>query len=242
MVGDLLPEWLRPETSWQAIERHMFVTSTKSPSLILASASPRRRELLSTIGYPFEVLESGVVEIEPPGMSPEDAAQFLASLKAGQVGQTEKRDGAIILAADTVIDLDGRILGKPEDALDAVEILNQLGGRTHKVITGVCIVSSDNGKRSSFSVSSGVTMRPYTEAEIRHYVASGEPLDKAGAYAVQGLGAGMVASVRGCYNNVVGLPLCEVVCHLLSFGVPIDRQRAYCRLATGEPCPRRLRD
>ncbi len=213
------------------------MTSPKGSVLILASVSPRRKELLSRLGYPFEVLESGVLEDEPPGMTPRETVQYLASLKADSVADTGTLEDGIILAADTVIDLDGRILGKPGDHGDAVRILKELGGRTHRVVTGVCLLTSCKRKRSLFSVATDVNMKAYSDEEIGVYVESGEPMDKAGAYAVQGLGGNLVASVQGCYNNVVGLPLCEVVRHLTSFGLPLDPHRAYCTLPSGEPCP-----
>jgi len=211
------------------------VTSPKRPDLILASASPRRKELLSRLGYPFKILESGVPEDEPPGMTPWEAVQFLAALKADAVA--EKLNRGIILAADSVIDLDGQILGKPADHADAVRILKELGGRTHRVVTGVCLLDLGSRRRSLFSVATKVNMEAYSDEEIDTYVDSGEPMDKAGAYAVQGLGGNLVSSVQGCYNNVVGLPLCEVVGHLASFGLPLDTHRVYCRLPSGEPCP-----
>ena len=116
-------------------------------------------------------------------------------------------------------------------------MLKELGARDHQVVTGVCLTEEGGAERSLFSVATKVRMRAYSDEEIGIYVASGEPMDKAGAYAVQGLGGNLVASVQGCYNNVVGLPLCEVVRRLISLGLPLDPQRAYCRLASGERCP-----
>ena len=211
------------------------MTSQKDPDLILASASPRRKELLSRLGYPFEILESGVPEDEPSGMTPREVVQFLAALKADAVA--EKLECGTILAADSVIDLDGQILGKPEDHADAILMLKKLGGRTHRVVTGVCLLACGREMRSLFSVATQVDMKAYSDEEISRYVDSGEPMDKAGAYAVQGLGGKLVASVHGCYNNVVGLPLCEVVRHLACFGLPLDTRRVYCTLPSGEPCP-----
>jgi MAF protein len=205
--------------------------------LILASASPRRKDLLSMIGYPFEILESGVLEHEPPGMTPRQFAEHLASLKAASVAREQTQEGRIILGADTVIDFDGRILGKPKDPSDAVQMLKELGARNHQVVTAVCLLTTGGANSSLFSVATNVRMRAYSDKEIGIYVDSGEPMDKAGAYAVQGLGGNLVASVHGCYNNVVGLPVCEVVSHLISFGLPLDSERAYCRLASGERCP-----
>jgi septum formation protein len=215
----------------------MTVTSPKSPKLILASVSPRRKDLLSKIGYPFEILESGVVEDVTPGMAPRGFAEHLASLKAASVAEGRTQEAQITLGADTVIDLDGHILGKPEDPSDAVRMLKELRARDHRVVTAVCLLKEEGANRSLFSVATNVRMRDYSDKEIGIYVESREPMDKAGAYAVQGLGGNLVASVQGCYNNVVGLPLCEVVRRLISLGLPLDPQRAYCRLASGERCP-----
>lgn len=213
------------------------MTSPKSPKLILASVSPRRKDLLSKIGYPFEILESGVLEYDRPGMTPRELAEHFASLKAASVAEEQTQEGRIILGADTVIDFDGCILGKPKDPSDAVRMLKKLGARDHEVVTGVCLLTIGGANSSLFSVVTKVRMRAYSDEEIAIYVDSGEPMDKAGAYAVQGLGGNLVASVQGCFNNVVGLPLCEVVSHLISFGLPLDSERAYCRLASGERCP-----
>jgi len=168
-------------------------------------------------------------------MKPREVVQFLAALKADAVAA--KLETGIILAADSVIDLNGQIIGKPANHADAVRILKELGGRTHRVITGVCLLTCGGKMRSLFSVATQVDMKAYSDKQIRNYVDSGEPMDKAGAYAVQGLGGKLVASVQGCYNNVVGLPLCEVVRHLACFGLPLDTGRVYCTSPSGEPCP-----
>lgn len=172
--------------------------------LVLASASPRREELLRQLGLPFTVVPSRLPE-EPPSGSPEESARGLALAKAravaGRVGT-----GAV-LGADTLVALTGTILGKPRDADDARRMLRALRGRRHEVITGVALVEAPAGRESSAAVVTGVQMRQYGEAEIDAYVASGEPFDKAGGYAVQGLGGALVVRVDGCYTNVVGLPL-----------------------------------
>jgi len=172
--------------------------------LVLASASPRREELLRQLGLPFTVVPSGLPEAPPSG-SPAESARALALAKARAVAG---RVGAgAVLGADTLVAVAGTILGKPRDADDARRMLRALRGRRHEVITGVALVEAPAGRESSAAVVTGVQMREYGEAEIDAYVASGEPFDKAGGYAVQGVGAALIARVDGCYTNVVGLPL-----------------------------------
>jgi septum formation protein len=209
-----------------------------SVRLVLASASPRRSELISKLNIPFDIRESGVEEEEPSAISPWKAVQKIASQKALAVahGLEEK----VVLGADTVIDDDGILVGKPTDSHDAVSILQALRGRVHRVLTGVSVIDTRSGQGSQRTVSTIVRMREYSEEDIHAYVASGEPMDKAGAYAVQGAGGRLVASVEGCYNNVVGLPLCEVVRLLIPFGFPFDGEQAHCMMPNGTPCPRSM--
>jgi septum formation protein len=169
--------------------------------LLLASASPRRKRLLEEAGLAVDVRPTWVDETPPPGASPAETAVALAVRKARAVEDS----GAWILAADTVVDLDGEVLGKPADAADARRILRALSGRAHWVATGVAL-------RRAESVWTGleqtrVTFRALADAEIDAYVATGEPMDKAGAYAVQGGARAFVASMQGPLDNVVGLPM-----------------------------------
>jgi len=172
--------------------------------LILASASPRRRELLSTLDLDFEVKVPDVDESLRAGESPKEYVERLAKMKAAAVSA----DGSIVIAADTVVVCDDVILGKPEDAEEAKAMLRSLSGRSHKVITGVCVQNTEGCV--VFSIGTVVTFRALDEEEIGMYVKSGEPLDKAGAYAIQGKAASMVTSINGSYTNVVGLPLSAI--------------------------------
>ena len=177
-------------------------------SLILASASPRRRELLSQLGIDFTVLPSLIPEVHPVA-PPAEAITAVALAKARAVAHRVAGSPlTVVLGADTEVVLDGRLLGKPRDAADAVRMLGELRGRTHEVITGVALVGAgEAGPEETTAVITRVRMAEYSEAQIEAYVATGEPLDKAGAYAVQGLGGRLVAEVDGCLSNVVGLPL-----------------------------------
>ena len=175
--------------------------------LILASGSPRRRELLEREGFAFEVLTSSADERYEPGMPPSQVAPLLASIKARAVAQTlppEELAGSVLVGADTIVALDGTIYGKPADAEDARRMLRELSGRTHQVITGVCIIAG--GQEHCLAELTDVSFRSLDEDEIAAYVASGEPRDKAGAYAIQGGAAAFVSRYEGSYDNIVGLP------------------------------------
>jgi septum formation protein len=177
--------------------------------LVLASSSPRRRRLLRQLGVSFSVREPAVDERPLPGELPGPHVRRLALAKARAVARDlEAGSGARwVLGADTVVVLDGRILGKPRDDKDAAKMLARLSGRTHEVLTGVALVPTAGGRARSAVVRSRVKMKPFDETVIRSYVAGGEPLDKAGAYAVQGRGRHLVARVSGSLTNVIGLPL-----------------------------------
>ena len=180
-------------------------------TLILASASPRRRELLAQAGYLFEVQASSVDESRRSG---EDAIRFatrLAREKAQEVFALRQSSGAptLVLGADTVVVCDGEILGKPVDAADATRMLLLLSGRTHHVVTGVAVVAGAQVVEVAAEVTQ-VTVRTLSPQEIAAYVAGGEPMDKAGAYAIQGYAARWIPRISGCYFNVVGLPLALV--------------------------------
>ncbi|MGD8394665.1 MAG: Maf family protein [Candidatus Eiseniibacteriota bacterium] len=183
--------------------------------LVLASRSPRRRELLARLGLEFTVEPADIDEIHPPGLSPREAAEHVAAAKARTVAAA-RRDG-LVIGADTIVILDGEVLGKPEDAAAACRMLARLTGRTHEVVTGVCLVDAAGGRWRCGSEGTRVTMRAASDAEIRAYVASGEPLDKAGAYGAQDLGAFLVERVEGCFYNVVGLPLARLYTMLREF-------------------------
>jgi septum formation protein len=187
--------------------------------LILASASPRRRELLASLGAPFEVVPSDADEtLEAVPLA--EAVARVALRKARLVA--DLRPAAVVLAADTIVVIDGRALGKPADPEDARAMLHTLRGRTHEVMTGVAVVDAETGRHASDTVISHVTMTAYDAAAIDAYVAGGEPLDKAGAYAIQGAGGALVAGLVGSRSNVVGLPLAATAALLRRFGVAVS--------------------
>ncbi len=188
--------------------------------LILASSSPRRRELLGHFGMDFAVRVPAVDESLLPNEDPVSHVRRLAQAKAAKVAEEEAE--GLVVGADTIVVLDGEIIGKPEDREDAIRMLSALAGRTHRVYTGVAVTALPSGATRTIVVCSRVTMAPIGEAEIRRYVEGGEPLDKAGAYAVQGEGKKYVTEVRGSFTNVVGLPLQALYRLLRHFGLPVS--------------------
>ncbi len=180
--------------------------------LILASTSPRRAELLKSADLIFDVLRPNADEKLHAGETPVDYAVRTAREKAESI---TTQPGAVILGADTVVAIEGHILGKPADGDDAKAMLRLLSGKMHEVITGVCLRSTE--KTVCFHAATAVLFRNLSEEEIAAYVATGDPLDKAGAYAIQNGAAGMVRRIDGSYSNVVGLPLCEVIEALENF-------------------------
>jgi septum formation protein len=181
--------------------------------LILASASPRRRELLTQAGYRFAVQASSVSEARRPGEDGIRLASRLAREKAEEVFVSRKdRAPVLVLGADTVVVCGGEVLGKPVDAADATRMLLLLSGRTHQVVTGVAVVGG-SGEAEVVEVAAEltqVTMRTLAQEDVANYVAGGEPMDKAGAYAIQGYAGNWIPRISGCYFNVVGLPLALV--------------------------------
>jgi septum formation protein len=177
--------------------------------LILASSSPRRRELLRHAGFDFDVQESNIIEKIQPGEPPEEFARRAALEKAVQVAASSPQ-GSLVLGADTVVVIDGETLGKPSDLHDAARMLRLLSGRTHQVHTGICLVRAPDRIAALKHATTLVTFRQLDEEEIRDYLKSGEPMGKAGAYAVQGLASRFVTHISGCYFNVVGLPVALV--------------------------------
>jgi septum formation protein len=172
--------------------------------LILASQSPRREQILRMLGFEFSIVPPGIDETLPPDVSPEQAPVLLARAKALHV--SAEHPDALVLGSDTLVVIDGRILGKPSGTEEAVDMLRLLNGRTHRVYTGVALALAGNITGSGVECSE-VTFARRTEAELEEYVRSGEPLDKAGAYAIQGRGAFLVEGIRGCFFNVMGLPV-----------------------------------
>ena len=191
----------------------MEKSNSGSRPLVLASASPRRRGFLHQLGYPFEVVTPATEEKARPGESATEYVLRNAAEKSADVAGRVAA-GAVVIAADTVVVLRGRIMEKPQSAADAADMLQALSGQVHQVITGVCVRGPGRNGRPAvhaFAVSTDVEFTRLSEAEIAAYIASGEPMDKAGAYAIQGRAAYMIRQIRGSYTNVVGLPLTELV-------------------------------
>ena len=180
--------------------------------LVLASGSPRRRELMTQAGFVFEVRAADICEDTHAGEDPVAYVTRLAREKAQAVFDVLDDGAAVVLGADTTVVLDGEIMGKPADAEDAARMLRALAGRTHRVITGVAVVRA--GRAEVAAEVTAVRFAGLSEREIAEYVASGEPMDKAGAYAIQGLAARWIPRVEGCYFNVVGLPIALVTAML----------------------------
>ena len=174
--------------------------------IILASSSPRRKELLETAGIEFEIHVKDVDESVPEGTPPAEAAKMTAAKKATVIA--EYYSDGIVIGADTIVVVGEKILGKPKNKEDAVNMLRMLSGVEHEVITGVCIING--GEKDSFAQVSKVKFYELTDEEIETYVASGEPMDKAGSYGIQGLGCTLVERIEGDYLNIVGLPVDEV--------------------------------
>jgi len=192
--------------------------------LILASASPRRRDLLAGCGIPFQVIPAAIDEHPLPHESADTYVHRLALAKAEAVARRHPRQ--VVLGADTTVTIDGCLLGKPPDVDTGRRMLTRLSGRPHDVVTGVAVmrVESPGELRphcASVVVVSRVLMRRFSEVTIEWYLATGEPADKAGAYAAQGLGAAMVERIEGSYTNVVGLPVTETLGLLQQFGITV---------------------
>jgi MAF protein len=203
--------------------------------LILASASPRRQQLFSLLEVPFRSLAADVEENRGHGEKPEEMVCRLSQAKAGALaGHYSER---LIVAADTIVVLDDQVLGKPAGADEAVAMLRRLRGRAHLVFSGLVVLSPSTGQQAAELVQTTVWMRPYSDEEISRYVASGDPLDKAGAYAIQHQEFNPVAYIQGCYTSVMGLPLCHLRRALSRLGLtlPLDVPRV-CQDFTGYRC------
>ena len=228
------------------------------PCLLLASQSPRRRELLVLLGIPFAVAAPNVAEVPQANEPPDALVVRLSQAKARTACSRQsqslsnefnachkkpvKTDGdnsdAIIIACDTVVALDGKLLGKPQDEAEATVMLHRLRRRSHVVYSAVTLLETGTGRTLTDVAETQVTMRAYADAEIATYVASGDPLDKAGAYAIQHSGFHPVAELQGCYTNVMGLPLCHLTRCLRAWEVePPHDVPAVCQAHTGHLCP-----
>ena len=187
------------------------------PRLILASRSPRRRQLLSDAGYKFEMLSPPVDEMAHGWLTIRELTIWNAARKAARV--SEMLPDAVVLAADTLVAIDGAVLGKPVDFEDAIRILRRLSGRAHEVWTAVRVSHAASGRSQSFHEMSRVHFRELDDRAIRNYLAKIDPLDKAGAYAAQGYGTEIIERIEGSYSNVVGLPMEKTTRALRAFGV-----------------------
>lgn len=212
------------------------VAGPKAPArVILASASPRRREFMSQLGVPFEVRIADVDERNGTGERPDELVARLSRHKAQAVAAQAPE--AVVVGADTIVALGDELLGKPADPADAAAMLRRLRDRPHQVYSGVAVCAPQRREPLTAVVESTVWMRPYTDAEIAAYVASGDALDKAGAYGIQHPDFHPAARLRGCYSSVMGLPLCRLASLLAQAGViPQADVKAVCSALTGMPC------
>ncbi|WEK55353.1 MAG: Maf family protein [Candidatus Cohnella colombiensis] len=200
----------------------MSMSSSTEPTLVLASASPRRQELISLLGLPVQIQPSRVEEDTPTQWTPIQVVEGLALRKAQAVKDQlvlEEHPNSIVVGSDTIVVLDGDVLGKPSDDDHAFEMLRRLAGRTHEVYTGVALLSVADHKSVISHRVTRVKMRTLTDEQLLRYVATGESMDKAGAYGIQELGSLLVDSIEGCYFNVVGLPISLLADLLVDFGV-----------------------
>ena len=212
--------------------------------ILLASGSPRRRELVARLGLPFDITVSNVHETPQPG---EDPAAMVVRLSRDKARSAQPANhptnqlthySTIVLSADTTVCLDGEALGKPRDAAEARSMLTRLRGRSHQVYTAITLIDTATGREVADLASTDVPMRSYSDDEIETYLASGDPFDKAGGYAIQHGGFNPVENLRGCYANVVGLPLCHVTRSLRALGIepPADVPSA-CQAHLNYSCP-----
>ena len=194
----------------------------KLPSLILASASPRRAQLLQSAGLEFVVIPAQVIELEPDHLTPHECVQINAYRKARSVAK--QHPDAVVLGADTEVSLDRRVFGKPANIEEAQAMLAALQGRTHEVVSGVCLLHLRAHWQRLFVVSTLVTFRPLNAEQIRDYLARTKPLDKAGAYAIQEEGHLIVEDLDGSFTNVVGLPMARLLAELTPLSAPEPAQ------------------
>ncbi len=188
--------------------------------IILASSSPRRKALLEQVGLEFDIVISEVDEIVDPTLSPEEVVKSLAHQKAMAVASKVRGD-TLVIGADTIVAINDEIIGKPRNKEEIYAMLKRLSGNTHKVITWVCIIDTSNNKSFIDQNTSYVTFRKIDDDEIMKYIASGEPTDKAGSYAIQGIASIFIEKIEGNYSDIVGLPLCTLDKMLKQFGMNV---------------------
>jgi len=186
--------------------------------MLLSSGSPRRKELLSLLGIPFQVVAPNIPEIQQRDETPETFCLRISKEKALEVAQ--KHTAALVIGADTIVVIDGMILGKPRDTSEAYDFLMLLQNKIHTVLTGYTITLGNHS--ISKVVKTKVHFRAMTAKEISWYISTGEPMDKAGAYAVQGIGSLFIKEIHGCYTNVIGLPLSHLYKDLIKFGIQLQ--------------------
>ncbi|MCL4257790.1 MAG: septum formation protein Maf [Anaerolineales bacterium] len=209
-----------------------------SPKLVLASTSPRRKELLSLLGLPFEVMPADINEDVLPGEAPTEYVMRLARGKAQVIAERLDGVAAVVIAADTTVVHEGEIIGKPLDAADAERILRRLRGRIHQVYSGLCLWDTAAGRQVTDLALSQVPMRNYSDSEMSAYIASGQPLDKAGAYGIQNTSFHPVENFAGCFANVAGLPLCHLLRNWRRWGLPLAVDLpAACQQHLNYDCP-----
>ena len=196
-----------------------MTTQSQCPRLILASNSPRRRYLLEQAGLEFSVIPSKISEDAVALSSPDVYTKKLAQCKATDI--SNQYPDSWVIGADTIVVIDDVILGKPDSGADAYRMLNKLSGKTHQVITGYCVCCKTKNRFFLDAIKTDVLFRDLSDAEIAWYIDTGEPFDKAGAYAIQGLGMQLVKRINGSYTNVVGLPVCEIVEILIKEGIRV---------------------
>lgn len=203
--------------------------------IILASNSPRRKELLALFGWPFEVIPADIDESRLPGESPEGYVNRLACEKASFIAS---RRVGLVIAADTIVVDGDTLLGKPDDKDEAWQMLKQLRGRTHQVYTGIAIMDTETGQSYDDVCRTDVAMRNYSDVEIEVYINSGDPMDKAGAYAIQHAGFHPSEGLTGCYASVMGLPLCHLAVGLKRFDLEIPTDLlTHCQGLFNDTCP-----
>lgn len=203
--------------------------------IILASNSPRRKELFSLFGWQFEVIPADINEDQLPGEPPRDYVGRLARSKADVIAS--KNEG-LVIAADTIVVDRGRLLGKPGDQAEARQMLKQLRGRKHQVYTGIAILQSKTRQTFEDICRTDVPMRNYTDQEIEAYISTGDPMDKAGAYAIQHAGFHPVEALTGCYASVMGLPICHLIVGLRQFDLEIPQDLPnHCQAFLDYDCP-----
>jgi septum formation protein len=188
-------------------------------SLILASASPRRAEILQNLGLTFEICPSHTDESFKDGLKPAEIVELLAERKAADV-LSHFHEG-IIIGSDTIVVLDGKVLGKPKNEAEAIGMLSELRGKTHSVFSGLAVLQVQTGKKKIGHIETHVQMRNFSDSEMKSYIQTGEPMDKAGAYAIQGIGSIFVDRISGDYFSVVGMPVPLLVEFLAYFGVSV---------------------